>query len=291
MKTTALHPHFGLKIEDIDLNEITAHSGYPEIRCVFEQSSLLYFPNQKLDDKTHLRVGALFGPREDRSLNAEQPLPKVSLVSNLKSEQELYQPGEKRLLDLQANMLWHTDSTFLPVPALANILIGQVIPPSGTATEFTSTRAAWDEMPDSLKNQARGVFLTHEYSYSRKKIDPELAQEEKFTHWPAQTWKSIWTNPVSGREALYIASHANGVVGMKQHEAIELIEALINWCTQGRYVYRHRWNKGDVLIWDERATMHRGVPWNYDEPRVLSSICVSATAKDGLDDVRLSQQT
>jgi alpha-ketoglutarate-dependent 2,4-dichlorophenoxyacetate dioxygenase len=290
VKTTAIHPHFGLKVEEVDLNQITAHSGYPEIRRAFEQSSLLFFPSQALDNEAHLRIGALFGPREDRSLNADKPLPKVSLVSNVKSGQELYQPGEKRLLDLQANMLWHTDSTFLPVPALANILVGRVIPPSGTATEFTSTRAAWDKMPDSLKNRARGIFLTHEYAHSRNKIDPELAKEEKFTHWPTQTWKSIWTNPVNGREALYIASHANGVVNMEQHEAIDLVEALIGWCTQDRYVYRHIWNKGDVLIWDERATMHRGVPWNYDEPRVLSSICVSATTEDGLGDMRLRQQ-
>ncbi len=290
MKTRPVHPQFGLKIEEVDLNEVTARSGYPEIRRAFEQSSLLYFPNQELDDEAHLRIGALFGPREDRSLDPEQPLPKVSLVSNVKSGRELYQHGEKRLLDLQANMLWHTDSTFLPVPALANILIGRVIPRSGTATEFTSTRLAWEEMPESLKNRARNIFLTHEYSHSRRKIDPGLAEEEKFTHWPRQTWKAIWTNPVNGREALYIASHANGVVGMKQEEALDLIQALIEWCTQDQYVYRHMWKKGDVLIWDERATMHPGVPWNYEEARTLSSICISATAEDGMEDIRLVNQ-
>ena len=107
----------------------------------------------------------------------------------------------------------------------------------------------------------------------------------RFTHWGEQVWKSVWENPVNGREALYIASHACGIVGMEQTKALSLIDQLTDWCTPERYVYTHNWTVGDVLIWDERAILHRGVPWNYNEARSLSSICVSVTSGDGLDDM------
>ncbi|MFT5505119.1 MAG: alpha-ketoglutarate-dependent 2,4-dichlorophenoxyacetate dioxygenase [Gammaproteobacteria bacterium] len=95
-------------------------------------------------------------------------------------------------------------------------------------------------------------------------------------------------NPVNNSEALYIASHVCGVVGMSDSEAQELVEALTEWCSQPRYVYRHNWKKDDVLIWDERAMLHRGVPWNYEEPRTLSSICISVSENDGFEQMKYS---
>ena len=289
LDTTPLHPRYGRRVHDVQLAEITAEQGYPEIRRAFEEHSLLHFPDQLLDDAGHLRLGALFGPREDRSLRPDQPDPAVSLVSNVREDGRVYREGDRRLLDLQSNMLWHTDSTFLPVPALANILVGRVVPPSGTATEFTSSRIAWEEMPEALKDRARNRYFRHDYTYSRRKVDAALAEEEKFAHWGQQVWKSVWTNPVNGREALYIASHACDVVGMPDRAAaLALIDELTRWCTRKQYVYTHQWKEGDVLIWDERAVLHRGVPWNYRDARTLSSICISATSEDGLDEMRYS---
>ena len=281
-----MHPLYGLRVQDVQLSEVTRKHGYLEIRHAFEEQSLLLFPKQILDDEAHLRLGALFGPREDRTIDPSNPDPEISWVTNVKNGGSLYGEGEKRLLDLQSNMLWHTDSTFLPAPALTNILVGRTIPPSGTSTEFCSTRIAWQEMPEELKQRAQGQYFRHQYSHSRKKIDPDLAEDIRFTHWGEQVWKSVWKNPVNGREALYIASHACGIVGMEQKKALSLIDELTDWCTQARYVYAHKWKVGDVLIWDERAILHRGVPWNYDEARSLSSICVSVTPEDGLEDMR-----
>ncbi|MCY3768437.1 MAG: TauD/TfdA family dioxygenase [Gammaproteobacteria bacterium] len=211
-ETTPIHSRYGLRIDGVQLADITAEQGYPEIRRAFEEHSLLHFPDQSLDDAEHLRLGALFGPREDRSLRPDQPNPAISMVSNVREDGCVYRAGDRRLLDLQSNMLWHTDSTFLPVPALANILVGRVVPSSGTATAFTSSRIAWESMPEALKGRARNLYFRHDYTHSRRKVDAALAGEEKFTHWGQQVWKSVWTNPVNGREALYIASHACGVV-------------------------------------------------------------------------------
>lgn len=286
LETSSLHARYGVQIHGVELAKVSADHGYPEIRRALEEHSLLYFAEQQLDDAAHLALAALFGPREDRTIDTENPAPAVSLVSNVKDDHSVYKPGEKKLLDLQANMLWHTDSTFLPVPALINILVGRVIPPPGSFTEFVSTRIAWADMPDSLKNQARDIFLVHEYGHSRRKIDPQLAREKRFNHWKKQIWRSLWTNPENGREALYIASHACAVVGLSPQQGLELIDALTDWCTQDHYIYSHPWKVGDVLIWDERAMLHRGVPWDYNEVRILSSICISATSRDGLDQMR-----
>lgn len=286
LNITPLHPRYGVRVEDIQLSDIDGKIEYPLIRAAFENSSLLYFSNQDFSDQDHLRLGLFFGPKEDRTVHSGNPDPDISIVSNVKQGDALYQVGDQKLLDLQSNMLWHTDSTFLPAPALTNILVGRVIPASGTATQFASTRAAWADMPDNLKDRTREQYFRHHYSHSRRKLDSRLAEEEKFTHWGEQIWKSVWTNPRNGEEALYIASHVCGIVGVKQDLALELINELTAWCTQDRYIYTHQWNKNDVLIWDERAVLHRGVPWNYDEARTLSSICITATAADGLDSMR-----
>ncbi|MFT5505118.1 MAG: alpha-ketoglutarate-dependent 2,4-dichlorophenoxyacetate dioxygenase [Gammaproteobacteria bacterium] len=145
-----LHSDYGVQIDNVKLSNIGFECGYSELRSAFETHSLLYFPNQDISDEEHLCLGSLFGLREDRTLDITNPDPAVSIVSNVKEDNKLLKPDEKRHLDLQANMLWHTDSTFLPVPALTNILIGRVIPKSGTSTEFCSTRIAWQEMPESL---------------------------------------------------------------------------------------------------------------------------------------------
>ena len=283
---TPIHPDYGLEIHDIQIKDISADCGYTEIRALFESHSILLFRNQEIDDEAHLKFGELFGSREDRTLDKNKPDPKISMVSNVEKDDSILSEGDKRLLNLQSNMLWHTDSTFLPVPALANILIGRVIPESGTTTEFLSSRMAWQEMPMALKDKVRDLYFIHDYSHSRAKIDPELAQQKMFTHWGQQIWKSVWTNPVNGKEALYIASHVCGIKGMDQDQALDLVEQLMAWCTQEKYVYAHQWQVGDVLIWDERAMLHRAVPWDYNQARTLSSICISTTTADGLEDMQ-----
>ncbi|NKB77543.1 MAG: TauD/TfdA family dioxygenase [Gammaproteobacteria bacterium] len=287
LTTTPLHLHYGVKIHDLQLADIDLHNGYPEVRSKFEEESVLYFPDQQIDDTTHLRVCSFFGPREDRSASNSSPDPLVSTLSNVNDDGGVYGTNESQVLSLRSNMHWHTDSTFMPIPALTNMLIARVVPASGTATQFVSTRIAWREMPDALKARARGCAFRHHYAHSRQKTDREFAQSKTFWQWEAQTWKSIWTNPVNQQEALYIASHVFDVVGMEQHSGHALVEELLDWCTQDRFIYEHQWQPGDVLLWDERATLHRGIPWNYDEPRTLTSVCVSATTADGLDEIRV----
>lgn len=287
LSLTPIHPRFGVEVHDVDLSSID-EAGYDVLRDAFEEHALLLFRNQDISDEAHLRFGRFFGPVENRANDKleEGADFKVPQVSNIREDGSVTGEMDLHTLNLKANMLWHCDSTFLPVPALTNILIARVVTQDGGATEFASTRAGWADMPDDLKSRIQGRGVWHRYSHSRRKISPDLADMELFTKWPDQHWKSVWTNPANGREALYIASHAYAVDGLDDAEGQALIDELTEFVTRPEYVYSHTWNVGDVLVWDQRAVLHRATPWNHAEPRKLTSICISASAKDGLDQMR-----
>ena len=282
MRTTQLHPDFGVEIQDIDLREVTPENRYSDIRMAFEEHSLLLFRDQSLDDGAILQLGRCFGEIENRT---DGPVT-VPRVSNVLPDGSVLEPDAVRLKDLQANMLWHTDSTFLPVPALANIITARIVPSEGGATELVSTRAGFKRLPEDLKSVARGAKLRHRLTHSRAKVDPDLARMAHITKWNETCWPAVWVNPVTGDEALYIASHACGVEGMGDTEGLALIDDLTERMVPNSAIYAHQWQVGDVLIWDERATMHRGMPWPYDQARELASICVTAADRDGLTRMR-----
>ena len=200
MKTSPLHPVFGLVIDDVDLREVTEIDHYPEIRDAFERHSALLFKGQSLDDASHTRLGELFGPLENREAMASGRDIEfvVPAVSN-ETEDGVLAEDHLRLLDLQSNMLWHTDSTFLPTPALANVITAKVVPPAGGETELASTRAAWAEMPEHMKRHFEGAILWHRLSHSRSKISAELGATGMMTRWPDRPWKAVWPNPVTAK--------------------------------------------------------------------------------------------
>ncbi len=286
LQTQALHPSFGVEVKNCELRRASEPQLQSAIRQAFEEHSLLLFKGQHLDDAEHLAFAKLFGPIEDRSNIRMDGAAKISGVSNETEEGGVMDADNLRLLDLQANMLWHTDSTFLPVPALANILQARVVPDQGGATEFASTRAGFKALAPELQERLRGLSFHHRYSHSRARIDPELAKLKRFTMWPDTEWRAVWTNPVTGEEALYIASHVFAVAGMEAEEGAALVDELIAAMTQPAAVYAHHWQPGDVLVWDERAVLHRGTPWPYEQPRTLVSVCVSASDGDGLRTMR-----
>ncbi|MCR9126869.1 MAG: TauD/TfdA family dioxygenase [Rhodobacteraceae bacterium] len=282
-RTVPLHPLFGVEVQDVELATVD-DTGHARIRALFETHSVLLFRGQDLTDDDHMRLAERFGPIEDRNADERPKGEKMSVpsVSNIREDGSLTGEMDLHTLHLKANMLWHCDSTFMPQPALCNILIGRIVTRTGGETQLASTRAAWAQMPETLKARLRHVRLRHHYSHSRARISPELAALPMFHKWPAQSWPAVWRNPVNGAEALYVASHAYEVEGMDPKAGAGLIDEALEWATQSRFVFSHRWNVGDVLVWDQRAVLHRATPWNSSEPRKLTSLCVSATDEDGL---------
>lgn len=286
---TPLNPTFGVEVRGLDLMEVTAEHLFPELRALFEEHSALLFRAQDLSPEKHIELAGLFGPIEDRQADERKPGEAFAIpeVSNVLEDGTTSGEMDLRTLNLKSNFLWHSDSTFLPVPALVNILVGRIVTTTGGATELASTRAAWAEMPAGLKARIEGRGIWHRYSHSRRKISEELSRLPMFNKWPDTHWKAVWTNPVNGREALYIASHAFRVDGYDEAESQALIDELTAFCTQPAFVYSHRWSVGDVLLWDQRAVLHRGTPWPYEQPRKLSSICSSVRDSDGLSAMRM----
>lgn len=288
LKISPLTESFGVNVHDLDLSSVTADGCFDQLRDLFEEHSALLFKGQSLSDEDHLRLAEMFGPIEDRMAETRKPGEKVgvSAVSNETEDGGVTGEMDMHTLHLKANQLWHIDSTFMPVPSLCNILTARVVTTTGGETELASTRAAWAAMPEELKSRIRGKILGHNYKRSREIISKELAQQALFNKWPPQRWPAVWTNPVNGRDSLFIASHVYEVEGMPRAEGERLVEELMAFCTQKEFTYSHRWEVGDVLIWDQRSTMHRGTPWPYDQPRTLASVCCSMRDCDGLASAR-----
>ncbi|MEM6940643.1 MAG: TauD/TfdA family dioxygenase [Pseudomonadota bacterium] len=284
LQTEPLCAAFGEVVRGIDINEVSDTHLFPEVRALFEERSALLFPRQEMTPETHWRLANLFGPVEDRKADERKPDEAMEIpeVSNVRDDGSTTEKMDLHTLNLKANFLWHSDSTFLPVPALVNVLTAKIVTREGGATELASTRAAWAAMPEGLKAKIRNRNIWHRYSHSRRRISEELAALPMFNKWPDQCWNALWTNPVNGREALYLASHAFQVEGYSREESAVLLDELIAFCTQSQFVYAHSWSVGDVLLWDQRAVMHRGTPWPYAQPRKLASLCASVRPEDGL---------
>lgn len=289
IQTKPLTPNFGVEVSGMNLSDVSAGQNFAELRALFEEHSALLFRAQDISNAEHMALAQLFGPIEDRKADERKPGEKFEVpeVSNVQKDGSTSGEMDLHTLNLKSNFLWHSDSTFLPTPALTNILIGRVVTSEGGATELASTRAAWAAMPEALKAKIRGRGIWHRYSHSRRKISPELAELPMFNKWPDQHWNAVWPNPVNGREALYIASHAFKVDGYNEEESQALLDELMAFCTQPEFTYSHQWAVGDVLIWDQRAVLHRGTPWPYEQPRTLSSICASVTEDDGIGSIRM----
>ena len=174
LKTSPLHEKFGVIVEGVDLSAVTNGNLFPQIRELFERHSALLFRGQSLDDARHTALAELFGPLENREAMAsgKDVAFSVSPVSNEKAGGGVTDPMGLHTLNLQANMLWHTDSTFLPIPALVNILTAKIVPSSGGETQLASTRVGWKEMPSEMRVKLEDAIIWHRLSHSRASISP-----------------------------------------------------------------------------------------------------------------------
>jgi len=163
---------------------------------------------------------------------------------------------------------------------------GAVVTGRGGQTEYVSTRLAFERLDPALQRRLEDSFAWHDYAYSRGKIAPDLASPAERAALPPQCWRLVWKNPVNGRKALYMASHTCAIEGMEVKAARELLAELIEAATAPGESYLHSWRGGDVVMSDNRATMHRGRPWLAWEPRYMVRTTISATAVDGLETMR-----
>jgi len=287
MDIVPLGPGFAAELRGVRLADIAADdSAYNEARAVFEEYSVIVFRGQEVTDEGQLAFSRRFGPLEITKVGSLGAGTNLVILSTIDENGKVVPADHRLALRNKANQLWHTDSTFKRVPALASVLSARVIPARGGETEYVSTRLAFERLDPALRERLENSFVWHDYAHSRGKIAPDLASAEERAALPPQCWRMVWRNPVNGRRALYLASHAYAIEGMEQKEAQKFLAKLMEAATAPGLSYAHGWRKGDVVMWDNRATMHRGRPWPAHEARYMVRTTISATAVDGLESMR-----
>jgi alpha-ketoglutarate-dependent 2,4-dichlorophenoxyacetate dioxygenase len=287
MEIVPLGPGFAAEARGVTLAEVAADdAAYKALRAAFEEHSVIVLRDQDVTDDAQLAFSRCFGPLEVTKVGSLGVGTNLVILSTIDENGKVVPADHRLALRNKANQLWHTDSTFKRVPALASVLSARTIPARGGETEYVSTRLAWERLDPALRQRLEKSFAWHDYAHSRRKIAPDLASAEERAALPPQCWRLAWKNPANGRAALYIASHAYAIEGMEQGAAQQLLEKLMDAATAAGLSYVHSWRSGDVVMWDNRATMHRGRPWPAHEPRLMVRTTISATAVDGLETMR-----
>jgi len=261
-----LHPSFVAEVSPLQLHTISDQNVLSAIRAGLDRYAVLVFREQLFTDREQLD----FAQRLDGQLHTKtgiSALTKSRLgnealtdISNIDENGELLDSSDRRRMYGLGNQLWHTDASFEDPPGRYSMLSARVIPPVAADTEFADTRSAYDALPDDLKARLDGLTVHHSIAHSRQILGFEFSAAEagrlKGAHHPL-----IRTLP-AGRKALYVAAHASRIIEWPVPEGRLMLRDLIEHATQAQFVHRHHWRERDFVIWDNRATMHRGRPFD-----------------------------
>jgi alpha-ketoglutarate-dependent 2,4-dichlorophenoxyacetate dioxygenase len=268
---TRLHPLFAAKVTGVDLSKPISDDERRSIERAMDEHAVCVLPGQGLEDEQQLAFARLYGPLEVSpqvqgksgmtALSGRLQHREIFDVSNLDENGEILEDDDPRSAYRLGNQLWHTDSSFRQKSATWSMLHARVIPPTGGDTEFADTRAAYDALPQAMKAKLEGLVAEHSIWHSRGKLGGYTPTEEERKLRPPALHRLVRKHPGSGRNALFIASHASHIVGMPVEEGRALLRELIEFATQPRFVYVHKWRLGDLVIWDNRCTMHRATPF------------------------------
>jgi len=265
-----LSRNFAARITGVDLTRSIPADVLTEVEAAINQYGVLVFPDQAITDEQQIAFSRLLGPLEIAPYFVGEKRRRLQHreledISNLDPDGNQLALDDLRRLYNLGNQLWHTDSSFKHKPARFSMLSARTIPDEGGETEFADMRAAYDALPDEMQRRIEGLIAEHSIFHSRSRIgftdfNPDVAQAL-----PPVQQVMVRTHPGSGRKTLYLASHASHVIGWPIETGRKLIEDLLDFATQPQFGYQHRWQVGDLVMWDNRCTMHRGRP--YDEAK------------------------
>jgi alpha-ketoglutarate-dependent 2,4-dichlorophenoxyacetate dioxygenase len=260
---TRLTPVFAARIDGVDITRELDDRTSAEIRAAFEEHSVLVFRGQALDDESQIAFSRRFGSLEvTRSMNPAAGTP-FARQSNLDIKTgEVIPQGDRRMVYQLANMLWHSDSSFKPVPSLCSLLSARIVPPQGGATEFASMRGGYAALPESTKRRIGDLIVVHDFAWSRDQVQPGFFTDKERAEYPPVRHPLVRANPINGRLALFMGAHASHIEGMPVGEGRALLKELLDHATQPGFVYRHDWREGDLVVWDNRAVLHRATPFD-----------------------------
>ena len=261
---------FAAEVGDVDLSGPLSADDVAAIKAAFWKYAVLVFPGQLLTQQQQLDFAALIGPIEtERTLDPKATPSRFASsfadISNLTAEGKIWSADSRSRMYKAGNKLWHTDSSFKYRPGLASLLYASTIAPLGGHTEFADQRAAYDALPPETQAKLDGLVAEHWIVTSRRRSGFSEFNEDELRRQPAVPQMLVRTLPENGRKTLYVASHAGRIYGMPDAEGRKLIDDLLDHTTQRQFVYTHRWRANELVMWDNRCTMHRGT--EYDERR------------------------
>ena len=273
IKTRQVGPCFAAEVDGIDITKPLSPEDVTAIHAGMDEYAVMVFHDQPLTDEQQLAFTRSLGEIEHSigaSLRApdEYRLPTTFAdVSNLDKNNEVYARDDRRRLFAIGNRLWHSDSSFKVVPAKYSLLHARAIPSKGGNTEFADMRAAYDALDDETRKEIEDLICEHSQIFSRQQIGFFDLTDEERTRFKPVRQRLVRTHPSTGRKSLYLASHAGSIVGWPTPEARCFLRDLTEHATQRQFVYAHTWAVGDLVMWDNRRTMHRGRPFPAHEAR------------------------
>jgi alpha-ketoglutarate-dependent 2,4-dichlorophenoxyacetate dioxygenase len=271
--TRQIGPCFAAEVEGIDMTRPLSPEEVAAIHAGMDRYAVLVFHDQPIDDDQQLAFTRSLGEIEHSvGTSLREPgqyrLPTTFAdVSNLDENQKVFERDDRRRLFALGNRLWHSDSSFKVVPAKYSLLHARTIPSKGGNTEFADMRAAYDALDAETKAQVEDLVCEHSQIFSRQQLGfTDFTDDERARFAPVRQ-RLVRTHPATGRKSLYLSSHAGSIVGWPVPEARAFLRDLVEHATQREFVYVHRWRVGDLVMWDNRQTMHRARPFPVHEPR------------------------
>jgi len=278
LTVTPLHAEIGAEIAGVDASRPLAGAILAELWRAIDRWAVLVFHDQDLSDRRLHDFAARFGELEIgrsalRPGRRRLSIPQIGDISNLDEDNRIRARDDRKRLDSLGNRLWHTDASYMPVPVVLGMLFAVEVPPPSPfgagETEFADMRAAYDALSDEQKAVVDPLIVEHDVFWSRGQIGfTEFAPGER-EQFPPSRQRLVRRHPGSGRKGLYLSAHASHIVGWPVPEGRLLLRDLEEHATERRFVYSHKWQKADLVIWDNRDTMHRGRPHDEAKPRDL----------------------
>lgn len=266
LRLTPLHPLFAAEVHGLDLRSTPDAATCAAIDRAMDRYAVLVFRDQDIDDDQQMAFGQALGPLEQERGVVDVHKNRLKFhnmadISNLDLDGSLLPADDRRRMFNLGNQLWHSDSSFKPTPAKYSMLHGRVVPPAGADTEFADMRAAWDALPAATKAEVKDLVTHHSLLYSRAQLGfTEYTEEERERFAPVRQRLVRW-HPGSRRHSIYLSSHIGQIEGWPRPEAMMLIRNLVEFATQRQFVYAHQWRQHDLVMWDNRRTMHRARPF------------------------------
>jgi alpha-ketoglutarate-dependent 2,4-dichlorophenoxyacetate dioxygenase len=284
IETHPLTPHFAARVTGIDARRPQSSAEVGAVEVAMDRFAVIVLPGQLLTDAQQLLFTRNFGPLEEGAnstvRNAELRLaPTFADVSNLDRDGAVLTRDNRRRMASLGNRLWHSDASFRAVPARYSLLSGRIVTASGGNTEFADMRAAYDALDGATRAEIEDLVCEHSLIYSRQQLGfTEFLPDERVSMRPVLQ-RLVRRHPVTGRKSLYLSAHIGAVVGWPRPEAMAFIRDLIEHATQPQFVYVHRWTQHDLVIWDNRTTMHR--VRRFDDLSVVRDMRRTTTRSEG----------